>query len=197
MTVKHALLGLIAERARHGYELHSAFLALAGGNENWNLKPAQVYSTLERLEEASLVECASDLGEGSEPSRRVYIITESGREALAEWFASGEAPEHQRDSFYIKLMVALVSGCGDPYRILITQRSSIYQRLHALTNQRNQLDSRTELAQVLLLDKAIMYLEADIRWLEIVESRLDDIKRQPLPEPEIRPRGRPKKVHPT
>ncbi len=90
-------------------------------------------------------------------------------------------------------MVALVSGCGDPYQVLIAQRALIYQRLHAVTNRRNRLDSRVELAQVLLLDKAIMYLEADLRWLDIVETRLDEIKRQPMPEPDIRRRGRPKK----
>jgi DNA-binding PadR family transcriptional regulator len=193
LTVKHALLGLLAERPRHGYELHSAFEAIAGGGGNWDLKPAQVYTTLERLREAGLVECASDLGEGSEPSRRIYNISPSGREALEEWFASGSAPEHQRDPFYIKLMVSLVSGCGDPYRIIMTQRTYIFQRLHAVTRQRNQLNSQSELAQVLLLDKSIMYLEADLRWLDFVEARLDDIKRQPRPQPEVRPRGRPKK----
>lgn len=193
MTVKHALLGLLAERSRHGYELHSAFVAIAGGDSNWDLKPAQVYTTLERLGEAGLVECTSDLGEGSEPSRRVYAITAAGRAALEEWFSSGTAPEHQRDAFYIKLMTSLVSGCGDPYRILMTQRTFIFQRLHATTDQRNELDSKSELAKVLLLDKAIMYLEADLRWLDFVEARLDDIKRQPRPRPEIRPRGRPKK----
>jgi DNA-binding PadR family transcriptional regulator len=193
LTVKHALLGLLAEQPRHGYELYVAFIAIAGGDDNWDLKPAQVYTTLERLEEAGLVECASDLGQGSEPSRRVYAITSSGREALEVWFATGVAPEHQRDMFYIKLMVSLVSGCGDPYRILMTQRMFIFQRLHAVTRQRNDLDARTELAQVLLLDKAIMHLEADLRWLDFVETRLDDIKSQPRPRPELRPRGRPKK----
>ncbi len=193
MTVKHALLGLIAERPRHGYDLHAAFLAIAGGDNNWDLKPAQVYSTLERLEQAGLVTCVSDLGEGDQPSRRQYAVTDAGRQELDRWFFNAIEPEHVRDSFYIKLMVALVSGCGDPYRVLTTQRSLIYQRLHAVTNQRNQLDSRIELAQVLLLDKAIMHLEADLRWLDRVESRLDEIKNQPLPEPDVRRRGRPKK----
>ena len=44
------------------------------------------------------------------------------------------------------------------------------------------------------MDKAIMHLEADLRWLDFVEARLDEILRQPLPEPELRARGRPKKV---
>jgi DNA-binding PadR family transcriptional regulator len=194
VSVKFALLGLLAEKPCHGYELHAAFEALVGGDSYWDLKPAQVYSTLERLREAMLVECASDLGQGNEPSRRIYALTPQGYQALDEWYTCGILPEHQRDEFYIKLMVSLVSGYGDPYRILITQRSFIYQRMHAVTNQRNELDSQVELAQVLLLDKSIMYLEADLRWLDMIEARLDDIMRQPKPRPEIRPRGRPKKI---
>jgi len=45
-----------------------------------------------------------------------------------------------------------------------------------------------------LLDKAAMHLEADLRWLDMIEGRLDEIKRQPLPEPESKPRGRPRKT---
>ena len=194
MTVKHALLGLLAEKPRHGYDLHAAFKALIGGDANWDLKLAQVYSTLERLEEAHMVVCTSDLGEGNQPERRIYSITPAGREALEAWYASGVLTEHQRDEFYIKLMVAMVSGSGDPYRILVTQRAFIYKQMHKITHQRNSLDARVELAQVLLLDKSIMYLEADIRWLDMIEARLDEIKRQPRPRPDVKPRGRPKKI---
>ncbi len=42
-----------------------------------------------------------------------------------------------------------------------------------------------------------MHLEADLRWLDIAEQRLDEVKLHPLPEPEIRPRGRPKKNEPS
>jgi hypothetical protein len=38
-----------------------------------------------------------------------------------------------------------------------------------------------------------MHLEADLRWLDMVEVRLETIKDQPFPEPEIRRRGRPRK----
>ncbi len=48
--------------------------------------------------------------------------------------------------------------------------------------------------QILLFDQVVMHLEADLRWLDIVEQRLDEIKRQPQPKPLPKPRGRPKKV---
>src|SRR5512136_2048223 len=108
MSVRHAILGLLAQKPRHGYELRAAFEAVVGGDANWDVKPAQVYTTLERLEEAGLVERISDLGEGDEPSRRVYAITAAGHAALMDWFAEGVTPGHQRDEFYVKLMTALV-----------------------------------------------------------------------------------------
>jgi DNA-binding PadR family transcriptional regulator len=193
MPIRHAILGLISQKPRHGYELRIAFEALAGGDRNWDVKPAQIYTTLERLEEAGLVTCSSDLGQGDEPSRRIYRLTPQGQDALQKWLSGGVLPEHQRDEFFIKLMIGLVSGQAEPEKLIQAQRSLLFQELHAATVQREEYDPRTETAQILLLDKVIMHLEADLRWLDIVEVRLDTIKGQPLPEPQIRPRGRPRK----
>jgi DNA-binding PadR family transcriptional regulator len=193
MSVRHAILGLLAQRERHGYELYAAFEALAGGEANWQLKPAQVYTTLARLEESNLVDRASDMGEGDEPDRRVYAVTPQGIQELHAWFASGVSPGHQRDEFFVKLMVALASGEADPMDLIQSQRSCLYQEMHAATRQRDGYDPSTEMAQILLVDKAIMHLEADLRWLDIVEMRMEEVKQQPLPEPEMRSRGRPKK----
>jgi DNA-binding PadR family transcriptional regulator len=193
MSVRYAVLGLISQKPRHGYETRIAFENLVGGDENWEVKPAQIYTTLDRLEEARLVERSSDLGEGKEPSRRVYRITSKGEAALQEWFASGVATEHQRDEFFIKLVIGLASGKADPERLIQTQRGLLFQEMHAATAQRDEYDSRREMAQILLLDKVIMHLEADLRWLDMIEMRMETIKGQPMPEPEIRPRGRPRK----
>ncbi len=193
MTVRHAILGLLAQKPRHGYEARIAFENLIGGDENWEVKPAQIYTTLDRLEEAGLVERSSDLGEGKEPSRRVYKITSLGEQALEEWFASPVPPEHQRDEFFIKLVIGIASRRADPARLIQTQRGLLFQEMHTATAQLDEYDPLSEMAQILLLDKVIMHLEADLRWLDMIEVRLETIKDQPLPEPEIRPRGRPRK----
>ena len=193
MSVRNAILGFLAQKPRHGYELRAVFEAVVGGDTNWDVKPAQIYTTLDRLKEAGLVGLTSDLGEGEEPSRRVYTITPQGDAVLREWFANGVPTEHQRDEFFVKLMVALVSGEADPARLIQTQRAHLYQELHAATNQRDIYNPQTELAQILLTDKTIMHLEADLRWLDMVEVRLEAIQDQPFPEPQIRKRGRPKK----
>jgi len=192
MSVRNALLGLLAQRPRHGYELHAAFEAIIGGVQNWDVKPAQIYTTLARLEESGLVGEEAVEQEGG-PEKRIYAITSMGRAALGEWFAAGVAAELERDEFFIKLMLAIATGEANPFRVIQAQRVALYQELHSATQQRNQADPHSALAQILLLDKVIMHLEADLRWLDMVEGRLDEVQRQPLPEPEAKPRGRPKK----
>jgi len=192
MSVRNALLGLLEQRPRHGYELHDAFEAVVGGEENWDVKPAQVYATLARLERGGLIAEAS-LEQDGGPEKRIYNITAAGQEALRRWFRTPVRTEHQRDEFFLKLMLSLATGQADPYRVIYIQRSSLYRELHTLTTRRTQADPRSELAQILLLDRAIMHLEADLRWLDMIESRLDEVRRQPLPEPVARPRGRPPK----
>ncbi len=192
MSVRNALLGLLAQRPRHGYELHSAFEAVVGGEQNWDVKPAQIYTTLSRLEKDGLVAEESVEQDGG-PEKRIFAITDLGRTTLTEWFDSGVELEHQRDEFYVKLMLSLSDGGANPRKVIQTQRTRLFQDLHNLTAQRNRADPKTELAQMFLYDKAIMHLEADLRWLDMIEARLDDVRRQPLPLPDPRPRGRPRK----
>lgn len=193
MPVRHAVLGLLAQRPRHGYELRAAFEAVVGGEENWDVKPAQIYTTLARMEKAGLV-AEQSIEQDAGPEKRVYAITPAGYQALQDWFTEGAEPNHQRDEFFIKLMFGLVSGVADPYELIRIQRAHLFTELHALTVQRTRLNPAKELTKVLLLDKVAMHLEADLRWLDMMEARLDEIKRQPLPEPEAKPRGRPKKI---
>ncbi len=193
MSVRHAVLGLLAQRPRHGYELRAAFEAVVGGEENWDVKPAQIYTTLARLEKSGLV-AEDSIEQDAGPEKRIYAITAEGLQTLREWFDASIASEHQRDEFYIKLMLGLVADAADPHQLIHTQRTHLFQELHTLTVQRSRVDPKKELARILLIDKAAMHLEADLRWLDMTEARLDEIKRQPLPEPETKPRGRPKKI---
>lgn len=201
MSVRNALLGLLAQRPRHGYDLRAAFEALVGGEELWDVKPAQIYSTLSRLEDAGLIH-QEQIEQDGGPEKRVYALTEAGQDELMTWYTNGIDSEHQRDEFYLKLMLSVAAdnaaGEGetavDPTRVIQAQRSKLYRELHDLTARRNRADPKTELAQMLLLDKTIMHVEADLRWLDMIESRLAEVKRQPMPEPEVRPRGRPRKL---
>ncbi|MHB0976140.1 MAG: PadR family transcriptional regulator [Candidatus Aquicultorales bacterium] len=189
MSVRNALLGLLEQKPRYGYELHAAFEAFVG-EDNWEVKPAQVYTTLGRLKERGLVnERAMEQDGGAD--KRVFTITPAGRKELAEWLAAPVKAGHQRDEFFLKFMLAVVTGRANPRKVIYAQRASLFQELHDLTIQRSAVDPSVELSRILLLDRAIMHLEADLRWLDMIEARYDEVRIQPIPEPKRRPRGRP------
>jgi Predicted transcriptional regulators len=192
MSVRFGLLGLLGQKPRHGYELLSAFTAVVGGEHNWEVKPAQIYTTLSRLKDGGLIVEEGIEQEGG-PEKHVHAITEKGKAELREWLMTPVKSEHQRDEFFIKLMICLVTE-ENPLKVIYIQRSSMYRYLHDLNEQRMKTDPKTDLAHILLLDLAIMHTEADLRWLDMIESRLDDIKKQPIPQPEQKVRGRPSKA---
>jgi DNA-binding PadR family transcriptional regulator len=165
---------------------------MVGGEQNWAVKPAQIYTTLNRLEKSGLV-LQSSLEQDGGPEKRIYAITENGLQALEKWLEEPVKTDHQRDEFFLKLMLSIATKGSQPRRVVYSQRASLYQELHDLTSQRAEADPQCELAHILHMDQAIMRVEADLRWLDMVESRLDEISEQPLPEPEPKRRGRPRK----
>jgi DNA-binding PadR family transcriptional regulator len=194
MTVRHTLLGLLAQQPRYGYELRAAFTALAGGRENWEVAPAQIYTTLNRMLKSGLIQ-VKETADGDSSERQFFTITTTGMDELNQWFASEERTSPVQDTFYLKLMVARDLPFVETASLIQTQRTSAYRELRRITRQRSELDPRTDLARILLMDKAIMHLEADLRWLDMIEARLEEINLQPAPEPELRPRGRPPTLH--
>jgi DNA-binding PadR family transcriptional regulator len=192
MSVRNAILGLLAQHPRHGYELRAEFEALVGGEDIWEVKPAQIYMTLSRLEDSGLV-IQEGVEQDAGPEKRIYRITTEGLAELAKWYSTGIVAGHQRDEFFIKLMLSLTNERANPRQVIQSQRNMLYKELHNMTTRRSDCDPKTELAQIFLLDKSVMHLEADLRWLDLIESRLDDIQRQPIPKPQLKPRGRPRK----
>jgi DNA-binding PadR family transcriptional regulator len=192
MSVRNAILGLLAQRPRHGYMLRAAFETLVGGEDIWDVKPAQIYTTLSRLEESGLVQ-QEGTDQGAGPEKRIYSITPAGEKELASWFLAGVQEDRQRDEFFVKLMLSLHAEGADPARVIQAQRGTLYQELHDLTARRGRCDPRTELATIFLLDKTLMHVEADLRWLDMVEARVDEMGRQKKTPPPARPRGRPRK----
>jgi DNA-binding PadR family transcriptional regulator len=72
-----ALLGLIAETPRHGYELIKAIEELSGGN--YAPSPGVVYPTLNLLTDEGAIEQLDEPG-----VRRAYAVTDAGRKELDE-----------------------------------------------------------------------------------------------------------------
>lgn len=192
--VQYAILALLAQEPRHGYELHDLFRTLLG--EPWDLNTGQVYSSIERLARDGLVVEARVEKSGG-PDKRLWALAEPGRTELETWLASAVRRDYRlRDELHLKIVLAVFTLVGNPRVALQAQRRELFQDLHDLTARRNAADPTRELARILLLDSAIMHTEAELRWLDIVEVRLDEVSAQPPPTRQTHKRGRPRREQP-
>jgi DNA-binding PadR family transcriptional regulator len=191
MSVKNTLLALLYQHAMHGYELGKQLNLIVSAE--WDVKPGQIASTLKRLKEANLVDYDVEPTDDA-PDRKVYSITAEGLDELRHWYLTPEVRDYRLgDAFYIKLVLSLIDGPVSPEQVLIVQRRELYQQLHEVTDMRRQADPATQLPWLMLLDSAIMHLEADLRWIEMCETRLPDLKQYTPPTPKPTRRGRPRR----
>ncbi|MQA87054.1 MAG: PadR family transcriptional regulator [Streptosporangiales bacterium] len=171
VSTVHVLLGLLASRPRHGYELkreHDTRFPAAKP-----LPYGQVYATLGRLERDGLV-LVDGTEQDSGPERTRYAITERGAHALGRWLAQVEEPApYLGGTMQTKIVLALLTRrSAEPY--LRAQREAHLTRMRELTARKS--DPGAPMADVLAADYAILHLDADLRWMETTMNRLNDLR---------------------
>jgi len=170
MGIKQGLLALLADGPRHGYQLKLDLESATGDAVTINV--GQVYTTLQRLERDGLVEDGGNDSEG----RAIYRITPSGIAALREWVSRPEdLAAAGRDEISIKVLLALFTPGLDPAQVIETQRRATMGLLQDFTLLRAQ-DSDADLAWQLHLDRLMYSAEAELKWLDRVEERLEKAK---------------------
>lgn len=80
MSLRHALLGLLAYEPASGYDLAKEFAGELG-RYAWQATHTQIYPELAKLDDEGLIEVAETGPRG----RRTYAITEAGRAELRSW----------------------------------------------------------------------------------------------------------------
>lgn len=172
LAVKHGILGILAGRPRHGYELKTQFERLTGGL--WELNVGQIYSTLERMQKEGLV--ALEGAEGPEEERKTYRITETGLAELERWLARPPLKARPlRDEMYVRLGLLIEKDLNRALELLESQRRVYHLQMAELTRARIQVaraQGPEQLQQEMMLDAALLHVEADLRWLENCEARL-------------------------
>ena len=120
MSIRHALLGLLAEQPMHGYKLKSAFEERV--SPLWRLTTAQIYQSLAALERVGLLESRGERV-GRRPARRIFSLTDAGRRELDKWRA---APPHRWARRFCEEIIV---------RLMLLQRSDAAALLEALAHQ--------------------------------------------------------------
>lgn len=109
MALEHAILVSLAEKSASGYDLARRFDASIG--HFWKATHQQIYKVLARMESDAWV--ASQLvAQYNRPDKKVYVLTDGGREELTLWTSKSTPVEQLRSEFAVKLR-ALPFGDGE------------------------------------------------------------------------------------
>ncbi|MBO0812459.1 MAG: PadR family transcriptional regulator [Microlunatus sp.] len=174
MSVRWGILALLTQQPMYGAQLRSEFEERTGGT--WPLNVGQVYTTLGRLERDGLVACQ----EADDEGRISYQITREGRRQVKLWWESPvPRDETPRSELVIKLALAVTVPAVNVPLVVQNQRSASFSHLQDLTRLKRGTptspagkDSDSDLAWSLVLDHLIFTAEAELRWLDHVEGRL-------------------------
>ncbi|MER6514932.1 PadR family transcriptional regulator [Nonomuraea sp. NPDC001636] len=97
MSLRHAVLGLLAEGPASGYDLLKTFdVSLSNV---WPATQSQLYAELGKLADAGLVSVAAEGPRG----RKEYAITEEGRAELRRWITEVEPVRVGRSDMLLRV----------------------------------------------------------------------------------------------
>jgi PadR family transcriptional regulator, regulatory protein AphA len=166
-AVTWALLGLLRQRPRSGYDLKQAIDRTI--RHFWAASYGQIYPELKRLEDAGWI-AGRDAARGGR-SRRVYRITPRGRRALEDWLHGFETRIELRDESLLRLFFADALPAEEGLGLLAARREGYRQMLGYLRS----LDDGTGPDPTfvdLVYRWALDYCEWGIEWCDRQERRL-------------------------
>ena len=168
MSIRHALLALLSEGPKYGFQLRQEFEARTG--EAWPLNVGQVYTTLQRLERDGLVESDDDADEEG-PQKR-FRVTVDGEAELTTWLRTPpDMSAPPRDELIIKVLVALHLPGVDVPDMVQSHRRYLVSLMQQYTRVKEGAGD-DELSLALVVDAELFRLYAVIRWLDTVDGRL-------------------------
>ncbi|GAA2385837.1 PadR family transcriptional regulator [Nonomuraea africana] len=163
------LLALLAKEPAHGYELKQA-LEQTFGTAYPSPNIGQIYVTLGRLEKDGLVR-AVDVEQSNRPNKKVYYLTGKGRDALTDWVDEPTEGPRVRDEFFMKLVLAPLTGIADRMALINRQRRHYLALMRDLNELAERTDQGNQVA-MLLIEGAMLHLQADLDWLERCQEDL-------------------------
>ncbi len=103
MSLAHAILGWLHKEPMSGYDLKKQFDQGAG--YLWPVDQMQIYRTLERLVQQGNVSVHEEI-QHNRPNRKIYTVTDAGREELRHWLTAPQSLPALRDPLLIQLFFA-------------------------------------------------------------------------------------------
>ena len=169
MSLKYAVLGLLAESPKYGYEMKKQFEgALANA---WSLSYGQLYPTLHALSAAGWVTRKTERGKRA-AEKTIYAITDKGRKKLEEWLWKPVASAYKvKDEFTMRFLFfsklpkeAVGDYLSSQLKRTILQRQGFQKAFETLKDG-------SDYYLTAIMRKGIVHLDAEIQWLrEVIDQ---------------------------
>ncbi len=159
-----AVLSLVAEQPRHGYEIEQVIEA-RGMREWTEVGFSSIYYLLKKLERRGWVEGRLEEGEGG-PARKVYHVTPAGGESLRAAVVEALSTP---DRCYPSLQLGLAHLPGLPSaqvrEALRQYRGGVMERLAHVEGRR---DAQRPLPHHVekMFDYSVTMIQAELAWIE-------------------------------
>jgi DNA-binding PadR family transcriptional regulator len=162
MSLRHALLGALADRPRTGYALLKHFeqsLAYA-----WPASHSQIYPELARLLAAGLIEQAESGPRGS----KTYAVTDTGKAEIRHWLLETEPDRRVRSDPALRTFFLWMLEPEEALDQIRREREYAAGQLAELESIREEPrgTNRKELAFGIALEGGIRSLTTRIEWLD-------------------------------
>jgi DNA-binding PadR family transcriptional regulator len=100
MALRHAVLAAMLDGGFSGYQLAKIFDV--GVSNFWYASPQQLYTELAKLERAGMI-AGEQVIQLDRPNKRIFTVTEAGRDELAAFAATASKPLSMRDDLAVKV----------------------------------------------------------------------------------------------
>jgi len=167
MSLKYVLLGLLTRQPHYGYELkHEAEQLLGHGAD---LNPGQLYPMLRKLAEQGLI-VGERIEQEDRPDKRVFTLSEAGAGELDTWLDEPLLPQAGRSALFLRFMVVALVRPQMRAAFLQQQRHALLAFIGQVVADREKHRGSDDLASSALREATILHAEADLKWIEWLES---------------------------
>ena len=172
LSPEYALMGLMALKPDHGYNLHSRLQADLG--QIWRISLSQTYNILARLEARGLI-AGSVQSQAKLPARHRYHLTSAGRGRFNAWLRepTGLSARAIRVEFITRLYFARATDPALAGELIDAQIAATQSGLNRL---RDDLDGipPSQTYNRLGLDLRIRQLASALNWLTECRDALNE-----------------------
>ncbi len=183
MSLRHALLGLLAERPMSGYDLAELFSTSIANV--WSAKHSQIYPELGRLESSGLIEVVEEGPRG----RKAYATTAAGRDEVRAWLLGTEPDRTVRNEPLLRAFLLWLLDPADAAALLRAEEEAHAARLTGFEQRAEHWSpaSPPQRAGRIVLEAGLRSQRALLGWArwarEQYEAQTDRTGAQSVPSP--------------